>query len=309
MELWKIRGKKMETKGSARQLCAACIILVSAIQGCGGGGGSSDTPTNTDSPSNNETTDTGTIDNYSGSESQATVDETNAKDLAVAAAAGVTQAVKEDGLDSPFSVSATAARSIEPTEEMSQQTTAEICTHGGEAIVEAINDETNYLENVFSLNNCSYGEGLYIYTFTGTVESTFSKSTTAFDYVMTGELTPVDGISRGINWRMGCDANFSCYMSSDFQGFDGRNYRVAEFSVNDDGNSVFTASGRIYDPYHGFIDVTTEIPFTLDCPDGHPGSGRLSFTGANETSGYIEFVSCTEYVVATSGGTSNSYNW
>lgn len=286
---------------------AAFITLLIAIQGCGGGGGSSDGTTNTDNTT--DTTPTDGISGYSGAESQATVSDANAKDLAITAATGVTHAVDEDDLSAPFSVPVTAARSIEPTPEMSEQTTVEVCPHGGEAIVETINEETDYWENVFSLDNCSYGEGLHIYTFTGSVHHTFAKTTNAFDYVMIGDVTPVDGVARSINWHIGCDANFNCSMSSDFQGFDGRNYRVTEIDVNDNGNSVYTASGRIYDPYHGYIDVTTEIPFTLDCPDGRPGSGRLNFTGANQTSGYIEFVSCTEYVVAVSNGTSNTYNW
>ena len=50
---------------------------------------------------------------------------------------------------------------------MHQQTTAEVCTQGGEAIVEEITEETDHWVNVFSLNNCSYGEGLHIHTFTG----------------------------------------------------------------------------------------------------------------------------------------------
>ncbi len=298
----------MDKKGAANLFWVAVILLVLAIQGCGGGG-SSDSPENIDNSINNDTTDSSAIDTYSGSDSQATVNESSAKDLAIAVAAGVTQAVNEESLDSPFSMPVTAARSIEPTAEMSAQTTAEICTHGGEAVVESIDEETDHWENVFALDNCSYGEGLNIYRFTGIVHHTFAKATTSFEYVMTGEVTPVDGIPRDINWRIGCDANFSCYMSSDFQGFDGRSYRVTEVAVTDNGDSVYTASGRVYDPYHGYIDVATEVPFTLDCQNGRPGSGRLSFTGANQSSGYIEFVSCDEYVVTTSGGTSNTYNW
>ena len=39
------------------------------------------------------------------------------------------------------------------------------------------------------------------------------------------------------------------------------------------------------------------------------GSGRLSFTGVSQSSGAIEFISCEENVITTSGGTSNTYRW
>jgi hypothetical protein len=295
--------------GRFRVLLLASLSLLLAIQGCGGGVGSSDDPGNTDDLVNNDTTTDSTGDSYSGTESQATIDQSNAKDLAVAAASGVTQAVEEDGVSGPFSAPSTAARSIEPTEEMHQQTTAEVCIHGGEAIVEEITEEEGQWLNVFTLNNCSYGEGQHIQTFTGTVRHTFSDHSNAFDYVMIGAVSSASTQSTDINWRLACDNTFRCSFSSDFLGFDERTYRVTEVDITDDGSSAYTASGRIYDPYHGYVDVTTEIPFTLECSNGRPGSGRLSFTGADGTYGYIEFVSCTEYVVTSSEGTSSSYNW
>jgi hypothetical protein len=42
------------------------------------------------------------------------------------------------------------------------------------------------------------------------------------------------------------------------------------------GASAYSVSARIFAPNHGYIDVTTEIPFTLDCPNESPGSGRLA---------------------------------
>jgi hypothetical protein len=290
-------------------LLSVSFSLLLAMQGCGGGGDSSNDPVNTDDSIDNDTTTDSTDNSYSGSGSQAIIDQANAKDLAIAAASGVTQAVENDGVRGPFSAPTTAGRSIEPTEEMHQQTTVEVCPLGGEAIVEEITEDSGQWVNVFSLYNCSYGEGLHIYTFTGSVRHTYSDQSNAFDYVMTGTVSSVSSQSTEINWRMGCDDNFRCNFSSDFTGFDGRTYRVTEVAITEDGDSVYSASGRIYDPYHGYIDVTTEIPFTMECSNGLPGSGRLSFTGADETSGYIEFVNCTEYIVATSEGASNSYIW
>ncbi|MBT2990007.1 MAG: hypothetical protein KME65_13720 [Candidatus Thiodiazotropha sp. (ex Ctena orbiculata)] len=292
-----------------RKSLLASLALVLVMQGCGGGGGSSDDPVNTGDSTGNDTTIDSTDSGFSGAESQATVDQANVKDLAVATVSGITQAVEENGVTGPFSIPATAARSIEPTEEMHQQTTAEVCIHGGEAIVEEITEEAGQWLNVFYLNNCSYGEGLHINTFTGRVRHTFSDHSNAFDYVMIGTVSSVGNASRDINWRLSCDATFRCSSSSDFLGIDGRTYRVSAIDITDDGSSVYTASGRIYDPYHGYIDVTTEVPYSIDCANGRPGTGRLNFTGADQTSGYLEFVSCAEYIVATSNGASSSYRW
>ncbi|MEW8506895.1 MAG: hypothetical protein AB2598_09315 [Candidatus Thiodiazotropha sp.] len=285
------------------------IFLLLVMQGCGGGGGASDDPVNAGDQVDNNTTVDAADGNFTGTDSQATIDQSNAKDLAIATVSGVTQAVEESGVSGPFSIPSTAARSIEPTEEMHRQTTAEVCTHGGEATVEEITEEAGQWLNVFYLNNCSYGEGLHIYTFTGRVRHTFHDNSNAFDYVMIGAVSSVGNASKTINWRLSCDVSFRCSSSSDFTGIDGRTYRVTEIDVADDGDSVFTASGRIYDPFHGHVDITTDVPFTIDCENGRPGSGRLNFTGADETSGYIEFVSCTDYVVATSDGVSNIYAW
>jgi hypothetical protein len=287
-------------QGSSRFLLITSISMALIAQGCGGGGGSSDDPVNPEDPIG---------DGFTGTQSQATIDQTNAKELAIAAASGVTKAVEENGITGPFSIPTTAARSYEPTDEMNQQTTAEVCTQGGEATVEEITEESGQWLNVFSLDNCSYGEGLHIYTFTGRVRHTYYDESNAFEYIMTGAVSSAGNAASDINWRISCDELIRCSSSSDFLGIDGRTYRATEIDVTDDGNSIYSASGRIYDPYNGYIDVTTEVPFSTDCADGRPGSGRLGFTGADQSSGYIEFVSCTEYVVATSDGTSNSYTW
>lgn len=311
----------MDIKGCARPLWATLITLMIATQGCGGGGGSSDNPANTNDPITNDNSGDNTSNDYSGSEGQAVVSDSNAKALAIGAASGVKQAVEEQGMRLPLQMSAQASKLysapqqiqtmefIEPTEEMQQQTTAALCPHGGVATIELIELRGDTTINEFRFDSCSYGEGLYLYTFTGTGHTTTSESTIAFTTIMTGSLTSVDSSTRTINQTISCDASFSCSFSSDYTGFDGRLYRVTEVAVTEEGGSAYSASGRIYDPNHGYIDVTTEIPFTLDCPNDRPGTGRLSFVGASQSSGTIEFISCTQYVVSTSIGTSNTYNW
>ncbi|MCU7886399.1 MAG: hypothetical protein KZQ82_19600 [Candidatus Thiodiazotropha sp. (ex Lucinoma annulata)] len=308
-------------KESVNYLWMALLALQLTVQGCGGGGGSSDNPTDTGDPVNNDNPVDNTSNTYTGSESQAVVSEASAQDLAITAASGVKQAVDENGMQFPMQTAGRSSKSysaihsiqpmvfIEPTEEMQQETTEALCPHGGQAIIETIEERSDSWLNVFVFNNCGQNEGIYYHTITGTMSHTYYDTSSAFTDVYSVSLTLADGTTRDINKTISCDANFRCNNFSDYSGYDGRLYRETDVSVTEEGNSAYTASGRIYDPYHGYIDVTTEIPFTLDCPDDRPGAGRLSFTGANQSSGSIEFISCTEYVVITGNGTSNTYSW
>ncbi|PVV16503.1 MAG: hypothetical protein B6D77_00930 [gamma proteobacterium symbiont of Ctena orbiculata] len=298
-------------KGSGRILVSASFSLLLAMQGCGGGGGSSDDPADTNNPVNDDNVSDNTSDDFTGNESEAVVNDSNAKDLAIGAASAVKQGVDENGIVLPAQ---TAAKAYNPTPIVvpmgTSDSSEDLCPHGGTGIVE-FNDTTGQV-TLGTFTDCSYGGGLYLYTFTGVVTITYADGSdgSAFTSVHDGDLTSVDNITRAIHRTFSCEANYqNCTLFSDFLGFDERSYRVTDISVTEDGNSAYTAEGRVYDPSHGYIDVTTDIPVTFDCTDGHPGTGRLSFTGANQTSGTIEFVSCTEYVVTTNSGTSNSYNW
>ncbi|MCU7920993.1 MAG: hypothetical protein KZQ95_21935 [Candidatus Thiodiazotropha sp. (ex Epidulcina cf. delphinae)] len=302
-------------KDSALTLQVTVIILLLATQGCGGGGGSSDDPTDTGDPTNNDNQDDNTSNTYTGSETQAVVDETSAKDLAITAASGVKRAVDESGMVLPSQPAAAASKptqTVVPMGTMDEDSTAALCPHGGRATVEYWYEGAGLI-NIFTLTNCSYGEGMHLYTFTGTYHATYADAesdSSAFTQVIAGRLTTVAGVTREIHHTLSCTEQWrSCTSSSDFNGLDGRLYRETEVAVTEEGNMAYTAEGRIYDPFHGYINVTTGIPFTLECPEGHPGSGRLNFTGANQTSGSIEFVSCAEYVVTTGSGTSNTYSW
>ncbi|MCU7907048.1 MAG: hypothetical protein KZQ76_14655 [Candidatus Thiodiazotropha sp. (ex Epidulcina cf. delphinae)] len=289
----------MKEKESANRLRLSLIALLFLAQGCGGGGGSSDNP------------DDNASNAYTGSESQAVVDEANAKDLAVTAASGAKRAVDEIGLVLPARPPVTASE-LAPMSTADEESTAALCPHGGKATVE-FSYEGAGLINIFTLTDCRYGEGLHLYTFTGTYHATHADAESdlsAVTQVIAGRVTNVAGVTREVHHTLSCTEQWrSCTSSSDFNGLDGRLYRETEVAVTEEGNMVYTAVGRIYDPYHGYIDVTTGIPFTLECPEGRPGSGRLNFTGANRTSGSIEFVSCAEYVVTTGSGTSNTYRW
>lgn len=298
-------------KDSTVIVCSMLFFFTLSMQGCGGSGGSSDNPTDAgDQTASDEVVDNAS-DNYTGSEDQAVIDENNAKDLAITAVSGIIHAVEESDYAFPMQ---SAGKNFISSASINMMGTAdassEMCIHGGEAIVE-YDDDTGHI-HTFHLTNCSYGQGIHTYTFTGVMYHYVygDDVLSPFTLIHDGLMTTSDGVTRDIYRVYGCgDQRQSCNNISDYMGDDGRAYRVTDAEVSEDGNSTNTASGRIYDPNYGYVDVTTEIPFTLDCPNDHPGSGRLRFTGASQSSGTIEFISCDEYVLTTSNGTSNTYTW
>jgi hypothetical protein len=324
------KGNYMES--TLNVLHALIIVLLLLTQACGSGG-SSDDPTpqpEINEESGNDTTEgedssEESLDGgYSGSESQASITADNAKDLGVAAASGAKQAIIEDQLVYPGRDETQTASSQphsdytpsavpEITEELNQETTADLCPHGGLAEYESVEETADSFISVLIFTDCQYGEGLFRYSFTGSIRSTDPKDSNMFPFihVSDGVITGVDGIPREVHQITDCDESYEylCVFSFDFSGYDDRIYRLTDISVTGDGDTAYTVSGRIYDPAHGYIEVTTEVPFTLECPGEHPGVGRLSFTGANETSGSIEYISCDEYVISTSDGVSTTYQW
>ncbi|MES9970965.1 MAG: hypothetical protein ABW092_13105 [Candidatus Thiodiazotropha sp.] len=287
------------------------FAIVLSMQGCGGSGGSSDNSTDTsDQTTNNDTVDN-TSDVYAGSEEPAVIDENNAKELAETAVSGVIYVVEENSYALPMqsagkSLTTTASVNIMGTADAS----AEICIHGGEATVE-YDDDTGHIHTAH-LTNCSYGQGIHTYTFTGVIYHYIygDGPLSPFTLIHDGLMTYSDGVTRDIYRVYGCGGQLEgCEYYSDYLGSDDRAYRVTDAEVSEDGNSAYIASGRIYDPTYGYIEVTTEVPFTLECPNERPGSGRLRFAGDGQSYGIIEFVSCNEYVITTSSGTSNSYTW
>ncbi|MET0091853.1 MAG: hypothetical protein ABW068_17885 [Candidatus Thiodiazotropha sp.] len=79
-------------------------------------------------------------------------------------------------------------------------------------------------------------------------------------------------------------------------------------SVSGDAGSGYTVSIRVYDPDYGYVTVTTEVPLSFGCSDGHPDAGRIRMQGANGTLATVEFISCTQFVV-TFEGVGSTHSW
>ncbi|MEJ2423339.1 MAG: hypothetical protein P8101_02605 [Candidatus Thiodiazotropha sp.] len=303
-------------------LRTSIIALLLLAQACGGGS-SNDTPPPDNNGGNTEE-DVQDSGGYAGNEAQATVSSDNSKDLGIAATSGAQQITIQNQLVYPGASGQQATSFVarpeytpsstpEITDELNDQETADLCPHGGRAEYSSIEETADSFISVEVFTDCQYGEGLFLKSFTGSIRAVdpIDINDRGFYQVVNGTITGVEGIPRQVYTTVDCNESYShfCKFSYDFNGYDDRIYRLVDFSITDEGSAVYTVAGRIYDPVHGYIDVTTEVPFTLDCPGERPGVGRLNFTGANQTSGSIEYISCKEYVISTSDGVSTTYSW
>jgi hypothetical protein len=306
------RSEHMETKLSNRLI--ALLLSLALMQGCGGGGGNDDDGTN----SSGGTT-------YTGSTAEATIDASNAKELATGAASGTQQAVASDALSSvamrpqgsPTSklaemapriaqwidqlLSSNAARTIDVS--------GEICDAGGQAVADTNDAET---QGTIAYTNCAIDDleggalvlnGTVIFSANTGADSLSMVFNVSVDYV---------GETQAVNMTLACNnissVSPSCSTTSDFEGIDGRVYRIEDLTVSGDEVSGFYVSMTFYDPDHGRVGMTTSQPFTYDCTEAVPGSGMLTLTGANGTFATVSFDSCSSYTV-TVDGVGTIYNW
>jgi hypothetical protein len=283
------------------------------LQGCGGGGGDSD-----DSSSSSSTT-------YTGATAQATIDTSNAKELTTGAASGTQQAVASDALSlaakgsqpTPTSklteVSPRIAQWIDqlrrPNAAKVVDVSNEICDQGGSAVADTNDAET---QGAITFTNCTMSDtegGSMVLNGTVTYNADASADTINMVYNVSVDYI---GQTQVILVTLACDnvssPSASCSITSDFEGIDGKVYRIEDLSVSGSHASGFYVSMTFYDPDHGWIAVTTTQPLTYGCADAVPGSGMLSMNGADDTSATISFDSCSSYTV-TVDGVGTSYDW
>lgn len=131
------------------------------------------------------------------------------------------------------------------------------------------------------------------------------------DFIMTfTNFTITEGNQepQTINMTLDC-SGVECSITTDIKGADGRIYRVVNLTVSGSDFSGYEISGRVYDPNHGYIDITTNSLDRLffECTNGRPSSGQIMFDdGTNSVT--VTYNSCTQYTVDFNGN-ANLYNW
>ncbi|MES9968586.1 MAG: hypothetical protein ABW092_01045 [Candidatus Thiodiazotropha sp.] len=294
---------------------AGVLFSLLLLQGCGGGGGGDDSD---GSGSTGGTT-------YTGSTAEATIDASNAKDLATGAASGTQQAVASDALSGVAmrpEVTATS-KLMEMAPRIAQwigeldssiaaKTTdlsAEVCDAGGSAVADTNDAET---EGTITFTNCGMSdmEGGTL-TVNGPVTYSANINADSLNMVFRVTVTYI-GESHAINMTLGCSnistPSISCSITSDFTGIDGRVYRIEDLSVSGNDVSGYYVDMTFYDPDHGQVDVVTSQPLTYNCPEAVPGTGMFTLYGGSGTFATVNFDSCSAYTI-TVDGVGSTYNW
>lgn len=285
------------------------LLFLQACGGGGGGGGGS----------------TVSVASYSGLTTEARVEGANAETLGTAAASGAVHSVVAEPFEG-FARNPSASvegELVEISPRIAQwivsstspyaarDVSSELCDAGGSADLDANADET---VGTITFTSCRILiDGTSVMSLTGTVSFTITSVGGSPDSLsMTFRVNvSYEGQTVSINLTLSCvnlSGSPSCSVRSDFAGIDGRVYRVVDITVTQYGVDTYGIGATVYDPDHGRFDMTTTVPLVLDCPNGVPSVGTVMISGADSTSGTINFVSCSEFNV-TVGGVSDTYFW
>jgi hypothetical protein len=177
---------------------------------------------------------------------------------------------------------------------------------GGSVTVPDNFGANNLLNGSITYNNLCYDDSYYgqIYI-NGTLTFTQTASNITIRYSnfrATGTGLP-EAIS--INMTVSCDTSFtSCSISADFEGTDGKVYRVANLTVSGTGTGPYTINATFYHPDYGYATIaSTGITYT--CSNGYPSAGTINITGASGSSANISFTSCDGYSGTWNNGTTS----
>jgi hypothetical protein len=268
------------------------LLAAFLLQACGGGGGGGDDGSSDSTNDGNDLTNTS--QDYSGETRQASLTTDNTKQLAIASASGTKQAIDSESVpivgarsDLPFSNqdileehadfvagilegndNSQAARGV--TAARTEDLTSILCDSG--SIIATYPDTGTTGNWSIDYDQCtrttSYGGYSYTTSFDGVVEGTFTQVGNGFLYEYRYENFTVSiqgpylNSTQTFNMSMTCAFNqdsygYSCDYYSDYQGYDGRIYRVSDVSVSGNVSSGYNVSVRVYDPDNGYVTVTT----------------------------------------------------
>ncbi len=283
------------------------ILLLSGmvVSACSSGGGGSDD-------------DEGIV--YTGSKSPATVNATNAADLAVGGTGGANQAIAADSANNanPLTPKGVAIESNLAATLIAQlQTTAAtqapiagqplaICDSG----FADLDQNGSGTEGTIVFSSClvTGGNGAVL-NGTVTFEATVSGSTvTSLDMRFINFSVTYLGEPQTVNMTIACSGSpLTCDVFSDFVGLDGKIYRVKLTLVVNTAGSSFDVDAVVFHPNHGYVTVDASISYN-DCPGGVPEAGTITLTGAAASSATVVFNDCDSFTV-THQGVPTTYQW
>lgn len=289
------------------------------ISACGGGGDNPNTDSDTDSNTGGDTQPVAIL--YSGLESPAVIDDTNAEAIGLAsteaAVNAVTQAAASESsnlLSGPLGVSVTVeapdinhimAEMINSLSANTLNLPSAITVDFNYINLNALGLGIQFCGGSISINSelgaptvstffdlCVSDPELGNITLNGTV--IFSSTTdypTSFQYL---DFTVNDGSSiQTINMTVTCTSSTTCTIATDYMGADQKVYRIIDLNVSSDGFGTYSITATFYHPDYGEV-LMTGTNLTFGCANGLPDGGEITYSSSNGTTGTITFYSnCT----------------
>lgn len=128
-------------------------------------------------------------------------------------------------------------------------------------------------------------------TLNGTVIFTTTAQSSSIKY---SNMTVNDGSTiQSFNIEVTC-STLSCVVTTDYEGSDSNIYRIEGVSISDNGSGTYSISATFYHPDHGSVTIIgTDL--TFNCASGFPGSGQITYSSTDGTSGTITFAGCNDY--------------
>lgn len=286
----------------------AAMVAAIILSGCGGGsGGSSGSDAAT----------------YSGSTSAATVSDGNARSIATASSEGTKSATELGAADAARSGQQAAPADLLTSLSMRllgsdgnpRSTAGTRLTYdpvpgdcGGSATVtvDDASTESSGSGSIVYDNFCVAGLAPDSGNLVVNGRVTFSYTSTTYTFTYHNVTLSYGGETHTINMTVSCN-DVECTMSSDFQGSDGRTYRIAHISVAGDNTSGYAIEGRVYHPDHGYVEISASG--ISICDNGNIGSGTIAVRDSTGTEALrLDFPGDCSTVVATRNGVSEIYS-
>ncbi len=283
------------------------ILLFSLNLGaCGGGGGG-------------DNDDEGIV--YTGSRSPATIDASNARDLAVGGTGGTNQAIVADSANnaSPFSprgeaiesnLAATLIAQLQAAAAVQVRVALQplaICDSGTAELDQNGSGTSGSIE----FRNCllTGGGGVVLHGTVTFVATISGPDLTSLNMRYVNFKVTYQGESHTVNMTVACSGDpLSCDVFSDFVGLDGKIYRVELTLVVDNAGSSFDVDAVVFHPDHGYFTIDASISYN-NCPGGVPQAGSITLTGAGPSTASVVFNDCDSFTVTPQGGVAESHFW
>lgn len=261
---------------------------------------------------------------FSGNNSPASVNESNAKDIGVAAGESVQEAANSASLPSAVSIDSDIQVDYSELSELN----GAVLDHANQMLVPlgvVVQLDNLCITGSVSANvpNVTSGPATVIFTYSrcrmsGTFITATGKATVRFNnianknagYTVKYSNFKISSPSSGtytLNLLMDCSSSNNCTYNSDFIGSDGRTHRVSALSFSGNASSGFNGTATFYHARHGRTTISVSYVTYGTCGN-KPDGGSLTFIGASGSSGFITFNSdCTASGTWTNGSISGSF--